>query len=850
MYAKQIHAKVVGGVGGGGGGGGRQSMKAEYQPGSKGVAGSGVSGAERRASTVYARKASVVSNSSDVSNDDYEEVKPDLQVSSHLLDHGYGCGVASFPTVPVMSAQSVQQQPAKHHAVTEQQQQRGHQHISSNVSSRNNHSNGRSSHHHSTPTSTSMPSSSTQTASRSGGKQHQHEQAQHHHYNSIKQNVADPPITNFFRAIKRSSQSSSISPTPAKIAKSSNGSNAKTPNSTCSTPTSSISSSSSKKRYSERTRYDTSLGLLTKKFIDLLNESPDGVVDLNIASTKLKVQKRRIYDITNVLEGIGMLEKKSKNNIQWKCGNTVCNIDRNTRIQRERYRLQQKENMLQEMIVQLRSATNEEMANTKHGYFTCQDLSSMEMFHEQTIVVIKAPPEAKLEWMNEKMQREIVLKSEKGEIDVFICPTEEPDVVDSPAVIAGDPLLENFEPVLSPFQRMDRTSSPRKGLTRPSPYAAQRNLNRALLEAADSETECESAESVPGRDNSIKTAVASLFNLSGTSVPQKVVVHPERYESPLCTMLATTSSASGAANGSSSYYHGYYSSSAAAADPSEVHFDASQTTTTMIGSATATSKTGVRVKSEHVPDSSNSRSSDILAPSAISANSGAYVWGDGAMEGDDQQRHHHHQHHHHHGGAVGGLATSTATASSSSMLSGGVMGHLNNNNNNNHVNGGKVTPEEITNKNASLSDTKLSPNLFQYDFPMSALKSPSAKSSPEKLHQRYGLSDFDGKFLLLLPSVKGGGGGRVVCISEQKNLLHRELNLARTWFCDLCGTSRICCFTSQSEFLLDGSHNQQTCRACIAICDLDMFLPLEPTADYNLSLNESEGVFDLFDFNS
>lgn len=30
------------------------------------------------------------------------------------------------------------------------------------------------------------------------------------------------------------------------------------------------------------------------------------------------MQKRRIYDITNVLEGIGLIEKKSKNNIQWR----------------------------------------------------------------------------------------------------------------------------------------------------------------------------------------------------------------------------------------------------------------------------------------------------------------------------------------------------------------------------------------------------------------------------------------------------------------------------------------------------------------------------------------------------
>lgn len=36
-----------------------------------------------------------------------------------------------------------------------------------------------------------------------------------------------------------------------------------------------------------------------------------------------QVQKRRIYDITNVLEGIGLIEKKLKNNIQWKGGTSA-----------------------------------------------------------------------------------------------------------------------------------------------------------------------------------------------------------------------------------------------------------------------------------------------------------------------------------------------------------------------------------------------------------------------------------------------------------------------------------------------------------------------------------------------
>ena len=62
----------------------------------------------------------------------------------------------------------------------------------------------------------------------------------------------------------------------------------------------------------------SSLSLLTKKFVSLMEQAEQGTIDLNRAANSLSVQKRRIYDITNVLEGIGLIEKKSKNNIQWK----------------------------------------------------------------------------------------------------------------------------------------------------------------------------------------------------------------------------------------------------------------------------------------------------------------------------------------------------------------------------------------------------------------------------------------------------------------------------------------------------------------------------------------------------
>ena len=65
-----------------------------------------------------------------------------------------------------------------------------------------------------------------------------------------------------------------------------------------------------------RVRQDNSLGVLTRKFLELIREDAALEADLNDSARVLKVQKRRIYDITNVLEGIGYIEKISKNRVR------------------------------------------------------------------------------------------------------------------------------------------------------------------------------------------------------------------------------------------------------------------------------------------------------------------------------------------------------------------------------------------------------------------------------------------------------------------------------------------------------------------------------------------------------
>lgn len=179
------------------------------------------------------------------------------------------------------------------------------------------------------------------------------------------------------------------------------------------------------------TRYDTSLGLLTKKFMDLLKESSEGVVDLNECSQKLQVQKRRIYDITNVLEGIGILEKKSKNQIQWSrgggdgCRLSICDgleIDENLRnLQlKENKRLKQKENQLNSLIVDLKEDFSRQI-DQKYAYVTCQDLSSIESLKDQLLITLRVPAESKLTIPATKLPREIHFKSDKDEIEAFVC---------------------------------------------------------------------------------------------------------------------------------------------------------------------------------------------------------------------------------------------------------------------------------------------------------------------------------------------------------------------------------------------------------------------------------------------
>ncbi|XP_058524753.1 transcription factor E2F5 isoform X2 [Ochotona princeps] len=179
-------------------------------------------------------------------------------------------------------------------------------------------------------------------------------------------------------------------------------------------------------------RHEKSLGLLTTKFVSLLQEAKDGVLDLKAAADTLAVrQKRRIYDITNVLEGIDLIEKKSKNSIQWKGVGAGCNtkevIDRLKFLKTEIEDLELKERELDQQKLWLQQSIKNVMddsINNRFSYVTHEDICNC--FNGDTLLAIQAPSGTQLEvpipemGQNGQKKYQINLKSHSGPIHVLL----------------------------------------------------------------------------------------------------------------------------------------------------------------------------------------------------------------------------------------------------------------------------------------------------------------------------------------------------------------------------------------------------------------------------------------------
>ncbi|EFC36120.1 predicted protein [Naegleria gruberi] len=239
------------------------------------------------------------------------------------------------------------------------------------------------------------------------------------------------------------------------------------------TKTKTSSSSASNKNC----RDDSSLRLLTRKFIHLIADAKDGVLDLNHAAETLSVQKRRIYDITNVLEGIGLIEKKSKNNIQWLGTGIAVNAPENCEqvkiIQNEIAQIEYQERQVDQLIYHVQESLrclNESEQNRRLAFVTYDDVLDISTLKDRTVIAIKAPsgttltvpdPDEGMEMGKRRYQ--IFLKSPAEPIDVYLVDRDSDQ--QQQANHSGDPMLENVvtTPVNQTFEEKQANQQTNSG---------------------------------------------------------------------------------------------------------------------------------------------------------------------------------------------------------------------------------------------------------------------------------------------------------------------------------------------------------------------------------------------------
>jgi len=152
-------------------------------------------------------------------------------------------------------------------------------------------------------------------------------------------------------------------------------------------------------------RVENSLGELTKNFVNYIKTSGRKTININDLVRELKVKKRRIYDITNVLEGIGYIQKHAKNEISWikndvflpqiKSLNRISTISTEIKKKQETLKnLENEEIEIEQNIEIIKNKFNfisQQEEFNKFGYITFNDLNDLSSNEKFDLLAIKAP---------------------------------------------------------------------------------------------------------------------------------------------------------------------------------------------------------------------------------------------------------------------------------------------------------------------------------------------------------------------------------------------------------------------------------------------------------------------------
>uniref|UniRef100_A0A3B4WAW7 E2F transcription factor 6 n=1 Tax=Seriola lalandi dorsalis TaxID=1841481 RepID=A0A3B4WAW7_SERLL len=172
-----------------------------------------------------------------------------------------------------------------------------------------------------------------------------------------------------------------------------------------------------------------SLGILTQHFLQLLLAAPDGLLDLRQVMTKLNICRQRVYDVTNILCGINVIKKPAPSRVKGSCPISSFLWKNQENLRREVENMKLVEDTLDTLIrsctLQLLALTQDQQ-NSEYPSTAALihpvDVSRLAALQEQTVIVVKAPEETKLEILAPKQDSiRVHMKGGVGPIAVLTC---------------------------------------------------------------------------------------------------------------------------------------------------------------------------------------------------------------------------------------------------------------------------------------------------------------------------------------------------------------------------------------------------------------------------------------------
>ncbi|XP_035986399.1 transcription factor E2F3 isoform X2 [Fundulus heteroclitus] len=148
-------------------------------------------------------------------------------------------------------------------------------------------------------------------------------------------------------------------------------------------------------------REGTPLSGLTRGFLELLMAAPDASVDVREAAAKLQTYTRRVHAIIDVLLGIGLVQRDSDNRVRWIGSGPIYSflwrdtLKFLTMLQRLKAMEDELDRIFKSCAQQLFELT-ENQENSALAYVGCDDIRRLRDFQQQTMIIIRSPPDTKL----------------------------------------------------------------------------------------------------------------------------------------------------------------------------------------------------------------------------------------------------------------------------------------------------------------------------------------------------------------------------------------------------------------------------------------------------------------------